>query len=199
MHNSVKVKPTLNVTIGSLFAILFFTTVPVLIYLQAEGLKPISDASLTTILLTSFFLCFAIAGFLALLAAKTVELDHRELTVHRTFPFSTNTFTIEDIFSVEQHDYLFQTSASGSTFKIHNGLETIIGLRTGKKIKVNTFEFKDYNELNQQIVEVLKGKIELPNFSTFTPKKLEGLGWLIFFIIIQGVLIYGIWGELAGV
>lgn len=199
MHNSVKVKPTLNVILGSLFAILFFTTVSVLIYLQAEGLKPISDVSLITILLTSFFLCFAIAGFLALLSAKTVELDHRELTVYRTFPFRTNTFPIEDIFSVEQHVYLLQTSASGSTIKIHNGLETIIGLRTGRKIKVNTFEFKDYNELNQQIINVLKGRIELPDFSTFKPKKFQGLGWLIFFVVIQGVLIYGICSELAGV
>jgi hypothetical protein len=199
MKQSVFAKPTLNAIVACLIAILLFSTVSIMIYVQAEGIKSIDEASKSTIVLISFFLCFAIAGFLSLLSVKTIELDHRELIIHRIFPFKTKVYATSDIINIEQKDYLFQTATSGSTYKIHEGYETIIGLRTGKVIKMNTYQFENYNSFNNQIQAIFSNRIDLPKFRYFERQKFEGLGWLVFFIAIEGFFVYEIIEELTGV
>ena len=196
--NILTTRPSIK-TIGcALVGIIFFGAfaylmLPISKWTVADGTDYTIGMIIMWIIL-GVFLFFSTSCFLWLLSLKTISLTDKNLIIKRPLLMFKVTIPLSNIKSMINGDYQINTSYKWTDFNVFSGDQTIIELRSGKKIKFNSFEISDYNVLTKNLNKILrlKKQSEFTGNENLTTNKYEGYGWLVFIILLTFGLVYSI-------
>lgn len=143
-------------------------------------------------IMTITVLFFAIGTFIWLINTKIIQLRPNELRIKKPLIFLHKSIFIKDIKRIYQKDYKIKSSHKGQLLNIYKGFQTIIVLKNDKEISINSFDTADYNTFNRKIKQMISSQKEsdtdIEDVSTLD--KWNGIGWLIFVIVITLLIIW---------
>jgi hypothetical protein len=158
------------------------------------------DSSPQTILIfkwvfTGLFLFFTFYSLIVLISFKTVSITNDQLIIRRPLLLLRKAILIQDIVKAIEENFSINTTHRWSEYYIYSGVKSVIELRNGSKVKINSFEISNYpafvSVLRKQI-KTVRGKENTEIVGKRFTYDWEGYGALIFAAVLTIGLIYGI-------
>ena len=140
------------------------------------------------------FVFFSVACFFWALSVKTVVLTNKSLIIKRPLFLLKLTVPLSNIKAIREKDYEINTTHDWIDYNIFKGDETIIELKSGKRIKLNSFEISDYYTLTKNLNKLLRNnkQLKLPDDMRVETNRYEGYGWILFLVLLTFGLVYSI-------
>jgi len=170
---------------------LFFGTFAVWMYnsqfSMTNKIDEISEKILYFLFLGAFVF-FSLWSSTLVLKFKLVTLTDQYLIIKQPMLFLKRIIPLNNISIIKEEDFNVNPEVKNSIYKIHNGKQSIVKLTNGKKIKLNSFEILEYEELIRKLF-VAKNRANKNSDSII---KNEGWGILIIISIITFGLILSV-------
>lgn len=136
--------------------------------------------------LKALFVFFALWSLISAFNTKIYQLQLEELVIIKPLLFHKTAHHLSAISRLNEEDFKINPSSGGSRINVYEGKQLVIELRNGKKMKLNSFEVKEYmgfrNKLaimcrsHQVRIDVGRSRVESGAYS--------GWGWLLFAILL---------------